>query len=116
MSQQPRSANRLVWFFLIASAVLTCSLGLLGIYLAWLNPDTGVVVRHYSSVVGLPFAATASLFIVLICDVGGREKLKFQGLGFKFEGASSQVILWVICFLAIAIAIKMLWSETYSMF
>lgn len=28
---------------------------------------------------------------------------------FKFEGAAGQVILWVVCFLSIAAAIRLLW-------
>ena len=34
--------------------------------------------------------------------------VKFEGLGFKFEGTSGQVVLWVLYFLAIAGAIKLL--------
>ena len=84
------------WFFLIISAVVTVlllvyegrtMLQVVGEFDARLSPD------RVKAVVGLPVAAVASLFIVLVCEVGGREKMKFQGLGFKFEGASSQVIL-----------------------
>lgn len=67
-----------------------------------------VVREHFAAVVGLPMAALLSAFIV----VGLRHSegpIKFEALGMKFEGASGQVILWVICFLSIAAAIKLLW-------
>jgi len=35
--------------------------------------------------------------------------IEFNGLGFEFKGASGQVAMWVVCFLAIAGAIKFLW-------
>jgi hypothetical protein len=35
--------------------------------------------------------------------------IEFEGLGFKFKGASGPVVLWVFCFLAIAGAIKLVW-------
>ncbi|WP_341678432.1 hypothetical protein [Niveibacterium sp. SC-1] len=31
------------------------------------------------------------------------------GLRFRFEGTSGQVVLWVLCFMAIAAAVKLLW-------
>ena len=64
--------------------------------------------EHFAAVVGLPMAALLSAFIV----VGLRHSegpIKFETLGMKFEGASGQVILWIICFLSIALAIKLLW-------
>jgi hypothetical protein len=67
-----------------------------------------VVKEHFAAIVGLPRAALLSAFIV----VGLRHSegpIKFEGLGMKFEGASGQVILWVICFLSIAAAIKLVW-------
>ncbi len=67
-----------------------------------------VVKEHFAAVVGLPMAALLSAFIV----VGLRHSegpIKFEGLGMKFEGASGQVVLWVICFLSIAAAIRLLW-------
>jgi hypothetical protein len=36
-------------------------------------------------------------------------RIEFEGFGFKFRGASGEIILWVICFFAIVTAIKLLW-------
>ncbi len=68
-----------------------------------------IVKSHFPATIGLPMAALLAAFIV----VGLRHSdgpMKFEGLGFKFEGSSGQVILWVFCFLAITAAIKLLWG------
>lgn len=68
-----------------------------------------IVTRHFAAVVGLPLAALLAAFIVVaLRHTAG--PIKFEGLGFKFEGGAGQVILWVICFLAIALGIRVLWS------
>ena len=67
-----------------------------------------IIEKQFAVVVGLPLAAVLAAFIVIaLRHTEGPIKLK--GLGFEFDGASGQVILWVICFLAIAGAIHMLW-------
>jgi hypothetical protein len=111
-SGEPRPNYRVVfgWFFLFAAAIFTFLIGaMIVLQKLGLLETEGILLQHFSAIMGLPIAAIASLFIVLVCEVGGREKMKIQALGFKFEGASSQVILWVVCFLAIAVAIRVLW-------
>lgn len=68
-----------------------------------------IATKHFAAVVGLPFAALLSAFIVVALHHAAGP-LKFEGLGFKFEGGAGEVILWVVCFLAIAGAIRLLWS------
>ena len=68
-----------------------------------------ITVKHFPAVVGLPLAALLAAFIVVALHHAAGP-LKFEGLGFKFEGGAGEVILWVICFLAIAAAIRLLWS------
>jgi hypothetical protein len=111
-SELPLHRPVFTWIFLIGSAALTLVLG--GLILFELiigSSEEQTINEHFAAVVGLPFAAVASLFIVLVCDVRGHEKMKFQALGFKFEGASSQVVLWVLCFLIMTLAIKLLWGS-----
>jgi hypothetical protein len=69
-------------------------------------PD--VIAGHIPVVVGLPIGATLAFVIVsFLRQVDG--PIEFEGLGFKFKGAAGQVIMWVICFLAIAAAIHWCW-------
>jgi len=63
---------------------------------------------HPGVVLGLPLAALAALCIVLFLEAKS-GLIEFEGFGFKFRGASGEIILWVICFLAIVAAIKTLW-------
>ncbi len=63
---------------------------------------------HPGAVLGLPLAALAALCIVLFLEAKS-GRIEFEGFGFKFRGASGEVILWVICFLAITAAVKLLW-------
>jgi hypothetical protein len=73
------------------------------------NDLASVLLRdHYAALVGLPAAASVSfILVVLLRQTDG--PIEFEGLGFKFRGASGQVAMWVICFLAFAIAIKLCW-------
>ena len=59
-------------------------------------------------IVGLPAAAmTAFLVVALLKQASG--PIEFEGAGFKFRGASGQVVLWLLCFIVIAAMIKWLW-------
>jgi hypothetical protein len=63
---------------------------------------------HYAAIVGLPCAAAAAFIIVtLFRQVAG--EIKIRGLGFEVDGAGGPVLLWVVCFLALVIALKVIW-------
>lgn len=67
-----------------------------------------ILKNHFAAVVGLPMAGIFSLWVVTIL----RSKsgpIEFDAFGLRFRGASGPVVLWVLCFLAIAFAIKLLW-------
>jgi hypothetical protein len=69
--------------------------------------------RHFAAVVGLPSAALAALFVVLVLrTVAGPIELKIPG--FEFRGASGPIIMWIACFLAITFAISHLWSLQFQ--
>ncbi|MCZ4311875.1 hypothetical protein O4H66_00520 [Comamonadaceae bacterium G21597-S1] len=67
-----------------------------------------IVQDHFAAIVGLPVAAIFSAFLVVVLQQTSGP-VRFEGLGFKFEGTSGQVVLWVFCFLAITVAIRLLW-------
>jgi hypothetical protein len=37
--------------------------------------------------------------------------IEFEAIGFKFRGASGPIVLWVFCFLSIAVAFHLLWPN-----
>ncbi len=67
-----------------------------------------ILREHFAAILGLPSAAAvAFVIVVFLRQTDG--PIEFEGLGFKFQGAAGQVVMWVFCFLAIAGAIKLCW-------
>ena len=64
--------------------------------------------EHLPSVIGLPIAAATAFLLVSVLQVTS-GKIEFECIGFKFRGASGPVVLWIACFIAIAICINLLW-------
>ena len=99
-----------LWFAIIGAACVVC------VYLYGrsflvgpLFPYWPEIIRdHWSAVVGLPGAAAVS-FIIVVFLRQTEGPIEFEGLGFKFKGAAGQVAMWVICFLAFVVAIKLIW-------
>jgi len=63
---------------------------------------------HFAAIIGLPFVALLAFFVVIILEFSFGT-IEFEGLGFKFKGASGPIMLWVVCFLAISLAVRLLW-------
>ena len=107
MNTNPKSV--VTWVLVLTVPV--AAIFLLTGYLTLMPYDALVDITkaHFPAIIGLPLAAIFSTFIVVgLQQTAG--PVKFEGLGFKFEGSSGQVVLWVFCFLAIAVAIRLLWS------
>jgi hypothetical protein len=69
-----------------------------------------VVYDHFAAIVGLPFAGFAALGLVLLLESRSDQPLEFKAIGFEFKGASGPIVLWALCFLAIVISIKLMWT------
>ncbi|WP_013320780.1 hypothetical protein [Gloeothece verrucosa] len=70
---------------------------------------TSVLLDHIPAAIGIPLAAIAATCIVVVLDFSTQDTIKVDATGFKFEGATGQIILWVFCFLALVSALKLLW-------
>lgn len=80
-------------------------------YQAFFNGSTefgAVAMTHFKAIVGLPAATMTALILVLILKQSAGP-IEFKGLSFEFKGTSGEVILWVVCFLAIVFSIDKLW-------
>ena len=66
------------------------------------------VLQHYSGIVLAPVSAAVA-FCVITAFSQTEGPIRFKGLGFEFEGASGPVVLWVLCWLAIMAAIRLIW-------
>ena len=64
--------------------------------------------EHPAALLGLPLIAIAALCLVLILR-STSGPIELQVLGLKFKGAAGPIIMWVITFLAIVLAVKLLW-------
>ena len=63
---------------------------------------------HFAVIVGLPIAGSLGFLLVIYL----RQKdgpVEFEAFGFKFKGASGQIIMWILVFGAIAAGQKLLW-------
>lgn len=99
------------WVVLIA----TTAWGLFaGTFLAChsLQPNSwllAMIQNHFAALMCVPMAALMAMCVVILLRyAAGPIKLKLPA-GFELEGAAGPVVLWVVCFLAIVTAIKLVW-------
>src|SRR5439155_21381160 len=63
-----------------------------------------LLTKHYAAMVGVPLSAVTAFCIVSLLKVTNGP-IEFEAPGFKFRGASGPIVLWILCFLAIALAL-----------
>jgi ABC-type Fe3+ transport system permease subunit len=105
-----RRARSAAYWLAVTAAVCGGILFLYTIYAVALGFTNWQIVleKHFAAIIGLPGgAALAFAIVVFLRQTDG--PIEFEAVGFKFKGASGQVAMWVICFLAIAVAIKLCW-------
>ena len=107
----PTTLRQVAWWLVLFSAVLIAGAFVIGGSLTiwsgqpWLMQ---IAQDHFAATIGLPCAALVAFCIVLFLEHSSGT-IEFEGLGFKFKGASGPIVLWVFCFLAIAGAVRLLW-------
>ncbi len=98
-----------MWIAVAGAAIL--ALGYL--YLILNNIDFEIVKMELSKQTAvalvLPFAGFIAFLLVTLLRIGSGP-IEFKALGFDFKGSSGPAILWILCFLAIVSAVKMLWQ------
>jgi hypothetical protein len=104
--QRRRIGRILSWLLLPGTALL--GLGAIWSVSVGPQPVQKLFIDHFRAVVGLPGAAVAALFINMLLEQT-HGQIEFEGLGFKFRGASGPVVLWVLCYLAIVASIRLVW-------
>jgi len=66
-----------------------------------------LVSKHYILIIGMPMSAMgAGALVTLLRSVDGPIKFKF--IGFEFEGAAGQIVMFVLVFLAFVLAFSTL--------
>ncbi len=103
------SPKTIVTWILVLIVTISSVLVLTG-FLNYLPVDVmaEIIKNHFQVVIGLPVSAIFCAFLVVALEQSSGP-VKFSGFGFNFEGSAGQVVLWVFCFLAIVVGIKVLW-------
>ena len=70
---------------------------------------SALVTKNFAAIVGLPFAFVAS-FVVVALFRQGESAVDFDAFGVKLKGAAGEIILWLLCFVAISGSISLLWK------
>ena len=100
----------IIWGIVVGAASVGISYLAFVIYWTWQEEGwvKDVVKQHFSATVGLPLSAIGAFLLVTVLQISS-GKITLEVWGFKLSGASGPVILWVVCFLAIALGIRLLW-------
>lgn len=105
-----RKISQIGFGIAIVAVVMVVAVEILNIYWVlhqeWYFKD--VLREHNNAIVLLPEAAGIAIAIVVFLRQTDGP-IEFEGLGFKLKGAAGQVIMWILTFLAITVAIKLLW-------
>jgi hypothetical protein len=77
---------------------------------AWTNSTwlVDLARNHYAAVIGLPFAAFGALGVVILVELSDGQ-VEINTGWFSFKGTAGYAVLWLVCFLGIAVALKLLW-------
>jgi hypothetical protein len=69
-----------------------------------------ILEKHFAAALGVPLSAISSTCVILLLKAT-TGPIEFEGMGFKFRGASGPIILWILCFLAIILGVYLLWNK-----
>lgn len=97
------------WVVLVGTTAWGLFAGVFLGYLSW-QPNSWLIalIQNHFAVILVPMAALMSMCVVILLRYSAGP-IEFKVPGFEFKGASGQVVLWVVCFLAIVTALKLLW-------
>jgi hypothetical protein len=99
--------------WILFGAIVIAFMGIIGLWLVALYHSVDIIrqellIQHYVAIVGLPTAAMAAFMLIfLFRQTSG--PIELEGLGFKFKGAAGPIVLWMLAFLAMALALKVTW-------
>jgi hypothetical protein len=111
-SSPPSLVRQVVTWLCVASGPALAGITFFPIIRAALQQQQWLLAifrQHYAAIFGLPSAALLSFILVVVFEARfDNIEMEIANL-VKFRGASGPIILWVLCFLSIASAIKLLW-------
>ena len=69
-----------------------------------------LIKDQFPVVIGIPMAGAGALFVTLVLRISSGP-IEFKVAGVSFKGGSAPIVFWVLCFLVLVLAIKMLWLK-----
>ncbi|MDA1260848.1 MAG: hypothetical protein O3A20_09535 [Planctomycetota bacterium] len=69
-----------------------------------------LIQSQFAVIVGLPIAGFGALFITLVLRISSGP-IEFEAGPIRFKGGSAPIVFWVLCFMAMVLATKLLWVE-----
>jgi len=70
---------------------------------------SSLLLAEVRPIIGIPLAAVSSFCVVWVLQATS-GRIEFEIGPLKFRGASGPVVLWVLGFMALVTAIRLLWS------
>ena len=101
----------LKWVACSAIVAVFVAINCLWLYALFISIDMireKLLQAHYVAIVGLPTAAIASFMLVYIFRHTSGE-IQMEAWGLKIKGATGPLLLWAVCFLAMATALHFSW-------
>jgi hypothetical protein len=68
-----------------------------------------IMDKHFAAVVMPPLMMIGAIVVVTALKMS-ETQMKFSLLGFKFEGSSAPIIMWVLVYLVITLSVRLLWN------
>ena len=68
-----------------------------------------LIQKHFAALICVPMAALMAMCVVILLRYSSGP-IVFKVPGFDSNGPASELAFWVVCFLAIITAIKLLWK------
>ena len=69
---------------------------------------TGFIFQNYVTFFILPYGAFFAYFLVLTLE-HSRGPIELDFMGLKFKGAAGPIVFWIMIFLALVLALNLLW-------
>ena len=83
------------------------------IYEIWIFGTAGyfdsILKEHFLASVGIPLSAVAAASIVSVFEFNSGSPISFKFFDNEFSASAGQITLWIPCFLAFIVALKLLW-------
>lgn len=108
-----RRLQRVMSWVILSVLTVFGVLAMIGLFTVARTPGTfwqELIRSQFPVIVGLPIAGFGALFVTLVLRISSGP-IEFEAGPIRFKGGSAPIVFWVLCFLAMALATKLLWLD-----